>query len=429
MEEEKKYYSVTAYNTSIKNFLDSVSELKDVHIKGEISNWKGATRGHLYFTLKDEESRISAVMFKSSADTLDFVPKEGDKVLVDGRISAYPASGTYQVYINKMRLDGEGDLLKKLEELKKKLAGEGLFDEAHKKPIPKLPKKIGVVTSSNINQAAVHDIITTINRRYPICEVILFPAMVQGEQAKFDIVKQIEEANKVEYGLDTLIVGRGGGSIEDLWAFNEEIVARAIYDSRVPIISAVGHDIDYTIADFVADLRAATPTAGAELAVPNLVDVIAYLKQLEIRSNQAVTNKINHLREILNKIKKSYVLENPLASFEIKEQKLDELINRLNTNINNKLDSSKVRLINILNKRIIKNPEDLLIPKKNSLELLINKLELLNPLSVIKKGYSVIESDTKIIKSVKDVKKNENIKIKVIDGIIKANVEGVENNG
>jgi exodeoxyribonuclease VII large subunit len=429
MEEERKYYSVSAYNTSIKRYLDNIDELKDVHIKGEISNWKGATRGHLYFTLKDEESRISVVMFKNAADTLDFTPKEGDKVLVDGRISAYPASGTYQVYINKMRLDGEGDLLKKLEELKKKLAAEGLFDEAHKKPIPKFPKKIGVVTSSNINQAAVHDIITTINRRYPLCEVILFPAMVQGEQAKFDIVKQIEEANKEKYELDTLIVGRGGGSIEDLWAFNEEIVARAIYDSRVPIISAVGHDIDYTIADFVADLRAATPTAGAELAVPNLVDVIAYLKQLEIRSNQAVTNKINHLREILNKIKKSYVLENPLASFEIKEQKLDELINRLNTNIQNKLDTSKVKLTNILNKRVLRNPEDILIPKKNSLELLINKLELLNPLSVIKKGYSVIESDKKIIKSVKDVKKNDNLKIKVIDGIINANVEGVENNG
>lgn len=426
MEEERKYYTVSAYNTSIKKFLDSVDELKDVHIKGEISNWKGATRGHLYFTLKDEESRISAVMFKNAADTLDFVPKEGDKVLVDGRITAYPASGTYQVYINKMRLDGEGDLLKKLEELKKKLQAEGLFDESHKKPIPKFPKKIGVVTSSNINQAAVHDIITTINRRYPLCEVILFPAMVQGEQAKFDIVKQIEEANKEIYELDTLIVGRGGGSIEDLWAFNEEIVARAIYDSRVPIISAVGHDIDYTIADFVADLRAATPTAGAELAVPNLADVLSYIKQLEIRSNQAITSKINHLRDILNKIKKSYVLENPLASFQIKEQKLDELINRLNTNITNKLDSSKVRLNNILSKRIIKNPEDLLIPKKNSLELVINKLELLNPLSVIKKGYSVVETDSKIIKSVKDVKENDKLKIKVIDGIIKANVEGVE---
>ncbi len=429
MEEEKKYYSVTQYNQSIKRFLDEQPGCQDVHIKGEISNWKGATRGHLYFTLKDEESRISAVMFKGAADKLDFAPKEGDKVLVDGRISVYPASGTYQVYIDRMRLDGEGDLLKKLEELKKKLAAEGLFDESHKRPIPKFPKRIGVVTSSNINQAAVHDIITTINRRYPICEVILFPAMVQGEQAKFDIVKQIEEANKEKYELDTLIVGRGGGSIEDLWAFNEEIVARAIYDSRVPIISAVGHDIDYTIADFVADLRAATPTAGAELAVPNLVDVITYLNQLKIRSNNAVTSKINHLRDILNKVKKSRVLENPLASFEIKEQKLDDLINRLNTNIQNKIDTSKVMLDNIMKKRVLRNPEDILIPKKNSLELLINKLELLNPLSVIKKGYSVIESDSKIIKSVKDVKKHDNLKIKVIDGIINANVEGVENNG
>ena len=424
--EEKKYYSVTQYNQSIKRFLDEQPGCQDVHMKGEISNWKGATRGHLYFTLKDEESRMSAVMFKGQADKLEFVPKEGDKVLVDGRISVYPASGTYQVYIDTMKLDGEGDLLKKLEELKKKLEAEGLFKQEHKKPIPKFPKRIGVITSSNINQAAVHDIITTINRRYPICEVILFPAMVQGEQAKFDIVKQIEEANNPKYCLDTLIVGRGGGSIEDLWAFNEEIVARAIYNSEVPIISAVGHDIDYTIADFVADLRAATPTAGAELAVPNLVDVKSMLNQYQIRSNQAVNNKIKGLRDILEKIKKSYVLQNPLASFEIKEQKLDELINRLNTNVTNKLEHAKVRYNNLINKRVIKHPEEMLIPYKNQMELVINKLELLNPLNVLKKGYTVTEVNNKPLKSIKDVKVKDELKIKVIDGEIDAVVEGVK---
>lgn len=424
--EERKYYSVTQYNQSIKRFLDDQPGCQDVHMKGEISNWKGATRGHLYFTLKDEESRISAVMFKGQADKLEFVPKEGDKVLVDGRISVYPASGTYQVYIDTMKLDGEGDLLKKLEELKKKLEAEGLFAAEHKKPIPKFPKRIGVITSSNINQAAVHDIITTINRRYPICEVILFPAMVQGEQAKFDIVKQIEEANDPKYELDTLIVGRGGGSIEDLWAFNEEIVARAIYNSNVPIISAVGHDIDYTIADFVADLRAATPTAGAELAVPNLVDVKSMLNQYQIRSNQAVNAKINRLRDILEKIKKSYVLQNPLASFEIKEQKLDELINRLNTNITNKIEHAKVRYNNLISKRIITHPEEMLIPYKNQMELVINKLELLNPLNVLKKGYTVTEVNNKPLKSIKDVKVKDELKIKVIDGEIDAVVEGVK---
>ena len=424
--EEKKYYSVTQYNQSIKRFLDEQPGCQDVHMKGEISNWKGATRGHLYFTLKDEESRMSAVMFKGQADKLEFVPKEGDKVLVDGRISVYPASGTYQVYIDTMKLDGEGDLLKKLEELKKKLEAEGLFKQEHKKPIPKFPKRIGVITSSNINQAAVHDIITTINRRYPICEVILFPAMVQGEQAKFDIVKQIEEANNPKYCLDTLIVGRGGGSIEDLWAFNEEIVARAIYNSEVPIISAVGHDIDYTIADFVADLRAATPTAGAELAVPNLVDVKSILNQYQIRSNQAVNNKIKGLRDILEKIKKSYVLQNPLASFEIKEQKLDELINRLNTNVTNKLEHAKVRYNNLINKRVIKHPEEMLIPYKNQMELVINKLELLNPLNVLNKGYTVTEVNNKPLKSIKDVKVKDELKIKVIDGEIDAVVEGVK---
>ena len=429
MDDEKKYYSVSQYNESIKRYLDGIPQLNDVHIKGEISNWKGATRGHLYFTLKDDTSRISAVMFQGAASKLEFTPKEGDQVLVDGRISAYPTQGTYQVYIDRMKLDGEGDLLRKLEELKKKLAAEGLFDSSHKKEIPKFPRKIGVITSSNTKQAAVHDIITTINRRYPICEVILFPAMVQGEKAAPDIVKQIEEANNPKYELDTLIVGRGGGSIEDLWAFNEEIVARAIYASNVPIISAVGHEIDYTIADFVADLRAPTPTAGAELAVPNLLDVKSMLNQYQIRSNNAMLTKIKRLKDILDKIRKSYVLQNPLASFEIKEQKLDELINRLNTNINNKLDYAKVKLENLKNKRVITHPEELLVPYNNQMELIINKLELLNPLNVLKKGYTVTLVNNKPLKSTQDVKNNDELKIKVIDGEINAKVEGVKKNG
>ena len=404
MQDEVKYYSVSQYNESIKRFIDSVDACQDVHLKGEISNYKGATRGHLYFTLKDETSRIGAVMF-NAATKLDFEPKDGDQVLVDGKISVYVQTGQYQVYINKMRLDGQGDLLKRLEELKKKLSAEGLFDESHKRPIPKYPSRVGVITAPN--KAAKSDIISTIKRRYPICEVILFPAIVQGDLAKDSIVKMIEEANDPKYEIDTLIVGRGGGSIEDLWAFNEECVARAIYNSRIPIISAVGHETDFTIADFVADLRAPTPTSAAEQAVPSIIELTNTINQYKIRSNESINSLFRLLKEQLNKYKTTYVLSNPLAPFEIKTQMLDGLYERLNTYIKNIL----------------------LVRYKNNLELYINKLELLNPLNVLKKGYSISTINNKPIKSIKDVKKDDNITIKVIDGEINSSVKEIVKNG
>ncbi|MCR5223745.1 MAG: exodeoxyribonuclease VII large subunit [Bacilli bacterium] len=400
MQNEVKYYSVSQYNASIKRFLDSVDACQDVHIKGEISNFKGATRGHLYFTLKDDESRINAVMF-NAASKLDFEPKDGDAVLVDGKISVYVQTGQYQVYIDKMTLDGQGDLLKRLEELKKELQAEGLFDESHKRELPKYPERIGVITAPN--KAAKSDIISTIKRRYPICEVILFPAIVQGDLAKDSIVKMIEEANDPKYNIDTLIVGRGGGSIEDLWAFNEEIVARAIYNSRIPVISAVGHETDFTIADFVADKRAPTPTGAAEMSVPSMIELTNYINQLNIRSNEYINNLIKLLKQRLDKYKTSYVLSNPLAPFEVKTQMLDGLYDRLN--------------------RYIK--DILLVKYKNTLELNINKLELLNPLNVLKKGYSISSIDNKPIKSIKDVKKDDNVTIKVIDGEIKTIVKEI----
>ena len=423
-EEEVKYYSVTQYNKAIKNYLDEIDALRDVHIKGEISNYRGATRGHLYFTLKDETSRINVVMFSTAAAKLEFVPKDGDEVLIDGRITVYEANGGYQVYADKMTLAGNGDLLRKLEELKKKLQSEGLFDESHKKPIPKYPERIGIVTAPN--KAAIKDILSTIQRRYPLCETILFPALVQGDLAKESIVKQIEEANDPKYNLDTLIVGRGGGSIEDLWAFNEEIVARAIYNSRVPIISAVGHEIDFTIADFVADLRAPTPTGAAEMAVPNLVDLLNTIGQYKIRLNNNITNNISYLKDMLKKLSTSYVLSNPLATFEIREQKLDEIIIRLNTNLLHKLDVDKNRFESIKTKRVLLHPEDMLIKYNNSMELVINKLELLNPLNVLKKGYSVTKINDKPLKTIKDVKAKDKLNIKIIDGEIDAIVEGVK---
>ena len=402
MQEDIKYFSVSQYNQSIKRFIDSVEACQDIHIKGEISNYKGATNGHLYFTLKDEESRIGAVMFSTAAAKLDFEPKDGDAVLIDGRISVYVTSGQYQVYVNRMRLDGQGDLLKKLKELKEKLAKEGLFAEEHKRELPKYPQKIGVVTAPN--KAAKSDIISTIKRRFPICEVILFPAIVQGENAKESIVKMIEEANDPKYEIDTLIVGRGGGSIEDLWAFNEEIVARAIYNSRIPIISAVGHETDFTIADLVADKRAPTPTGAAEMAVPNIIEVQNNINQYNIRFNEYINNKLRLLRQELEKFKTSYVLSNPLAPFEIKAQKIDGLYDRLNTYIK----------------------DILLIKYKNNLELYINKIELLNPLNILKKGYSISTINNKPIKTIKDVKKDDNITIKVIDGEITSVVKEIK---
>ena len=420
--EEIKYFTVTQYNQAIKNFLDSKVECQNVHLRGEISNYKGHTRGHLYFTLKDEESRINAVMFSSSAGKLNFSPKDGDEVLVDGRISVYVPNGGYQVYVDNMTLAGNGDLLKKFEELKNKLMLEGLFDADKKKPIPKFPQKIGIVTAPT--GAAIRDILSTIKRRYPLCETLLFPSLVQGELAAPDIVRQIERAQ--EYDLDVLIVGRGGGSIEDLWAFNEEIVARAIYASEIPIISAVGHEPDFTIADFVADLRAPTPTGAAEMAVPNMVDLINYINQIEIRLNKNITNKIDYLEKSLASLATSYVLSNPLASFEIREQKLDTIINRLNSTMTYRLDNARVRFNNLKDSRILVNPEDMFIKFNNTLELTINKLELLNPLSVLSKGYSVTKVNDKVVKSKNDVKIKDKINIKLIDGEIESIVEGVK---
>lgn len=424
--EEVKYFTVSQYNQAIKNFLDSKAECQVVHIKGEVSNYKGHTRGHLYFTLKDEESRINAVMFKTNAEKLDFVPKDGDEVLVTGRISVYVPNGGYQVYVEEMHMSGNGDLLKKLEELKQKLAKEGLFDQDKKKPIPKYPSKIGIVTAPT--GAAIRDILSTIKRRYPICNTILFPALVQGELAKDDIVRQIQRANEFD-DIDVLIVGRGGGSIEDLWAFNEECVARAIYESRIPVISAVGHEIDFTIADFVADMRAPTPTGAAEMAVPNMVDLINYIHQLEIRLNKNIFNLIDVSRKQLLNFKNSYVLTNPLAYSEIREQKLDTIINKLNSYITHKLDISVSRYESIITNHILVNPEELFIKNKNSLELFINKLELLNPLSVLSKGYSLSTVNGKVIKSVKDVKIDDEVNIKLIDGEISAIVKGEKEDG
>ena len=366
----EKYLKISELNSYVKSLVDSDPFLNKVYLKGEISNFKNHTRGHLYFTLKDEESRLSAVMFSSSAAKLLFTPEDGMNVLVSGRISCYPASGTYQIYVEKMEQDGVGNLYVLFEQLKEKLSKEGLFAEEHKKQIPKYPQRIGVVTAPT--GAAIKDILSTIKRRYPLCETILFPALVQGKGAAPSIVNQIKKAQ--EFDLDVLIVGRGGGSIEDLWAFNEEIVARAIYDSTIPIISAVGHEIDYTISDFVADLRAPTPTGAAEMAVPTILEMDNSLKYYQVRLNKAIKNLVNEKFIALRNIRNSYILKNPLSLYEIKEQKLDQLIDKINVLYKNIIDRNDLKLTN-----------------------LIRHIESLNPISTLKRGYAIVKKDQKVV--------------------------------
>ena len=417
-----KYVTISDLTRYIKAKFDMDSHLQRVYIKGEISNFKHHTRGHLYFTLKDENARILAVMFAASTRNLTFEPQDGMKVLVSGRISVYEATGNYQIYVDDMQEDGVGNLYLEFEKLKKKLKEKGMFDESHKRSIPKYPKKIGIITAPT--GAAIRDILSTIKRRYPICETILFPALVQGENAKDSIVKQLTIAQ--DYDLDVIICGRGGGSIEDLWAFNEEIVADAIYASKIPVISAVGHEVDFTIADFVADLRAPTPTGAAEMAVPNMMDLLNFINQYKIRVNESMKTIIHKKRLKLSALKESYVLKNPLMLYEVKEQKLDSLIDRLNKYVNNKISTSILKYNNLITSNILRNPEILFIKKQNEYNLLLNKIELLNPLKLLEKGYSVAKVKDKVIKDIKDVKKDDEIDIFLSNGIIKTCVIGKE---
>ncbi len=413
-----KYLSVSAITRYLKAKFDVDENLQTVFLKGEISNFKAHTTGHFYFSLKDEGSKINAVMFRSNANKVLFKPADGMKVLVRGRISIYEAMGSYQIYVDEMLEDGVGNLYIAFEQLKKKLQAEGLFDASHKRSIPKIPRRIGIVTAST--GAAIRDIITTIKRRFPICETILFPTLVQGENAKDDIVRNIERAQR--YDLDVLIVGRGGGSIEDLWPFNEEVVARAIYNSKVPIISAVGHEVDFTIADFVADLRAPTPTAAAELAVPNMSDLKKHIDQLSIRLNEAIYKKVNYLKLYLESVKNSFVIKNPMIMFDSKKQNLALINDKLNDLILGKVDRNKNELEKIKKSYVLANPQ--LIYKDKVLELknIIDKLNLLNPLNILSRGYSITYLNDKALKSIKSVKENDLLQIKLTDGLIETQV-------
>lgn len=412
------YITIGEINRYLKDLFDNDRNLQEVYLKGEISNFKAHTRGHFYFTLKDDTSRINAVMFSYRASSLKFVPSDGMKVLVKGKVSVYEATGAYQIYVDEMQEDGIGNLYIEFEKLKKKLAAEGLFDKDKKKRIPKVPRRIGIVTAST--GAAIRDILTTIKRRFPICETILFPSLVQGTEAAKDIVRNIEIANT--YDIDTLIVGRGGGSIEDLWPFNEEIVARAIYNSKVPVISAVGHEIDFTIADFVADLRAPTPTAAAELAVPDMETIKTYLDNVRSRSTISINSCIDTRRQNLSSLVNSYILKKPTAMYEIKEQNLDFLIDRLNKEIALVIDNMRIRLFKVSNSYVLTNPDILYKFKKQGLEHLINKLEVLNPMNTLKRGYAIVKSSSGVVSNIEDVKVDDIVNISVKNGIINAKV-------
>ncbi len=417
-----KYLTVTAITRYLKAKFDLDENLRNVLLKGEISNFKAHTSGHLYFSIKDENSKINAIMFSRNAAKLDFKPVDGTKVLISGHISIYEQAGNYQIYVEQMMEDGVGNLYVAFEKLKKKLEIEGLFDKAHKKPIPKVPKRVGIITAST--GAAVCDSITTIKRRYYICEIILFPTLVQGENAKDDIVRNIKRAEN--YGLDVLIIGRGGGSIEDLWAFNEEVVARAIYECKIPTISAVGHEIDFTISDFVADLRAPTPTAAAELAVPNLVDLQNHIHQLNIRLKESILKKVNYQKLYLDSIKNSFVIKSPMLMYENKKQTVDLLGSKIKDLIFRKCENSKEKLSQIKKSYVFQNPQILYKDKYVEINNIASKLELLNPLKIIGRGYSVTYHNNQIVKSIKMVHPDDLLTIKVNDGIINTKVIDVK---
>ena len=413
-----KYITVTQLTRYIKYKIDNDVHLNEVFLKGEISNFKPHSRGHFYFTIKDEGSRINAIMFASSTKKIKFVPQDGMKVLVTGKISVFEATGAYQMYVNDMLEDGVGNLYIAYEQLKKKLEEEGLFREEHKKKIPKIPKRVGVVTAPT--GAAIKDIISTIKRRWPLTEIYLFPSLVQGEDAKDDIVKQIKKAE--EYDLDTLIVGRGGGSIEDLWPFNEEMVARAIYECPIPTISAVGHEVDFTIADFVADLRAPTPTGAAEMAVPQLSDMINYLNQVKIRLNNSISNQIKRDRRQLTEIVNRNIFKNPISIYQTKEMVFDSIVERLKFSLINLTNIKEKELIKVKNSYILQNPYKLLDNKSNRYLQIISKLETLSPLLTLKRGYTITKKNNKVINSVKKLKKDDIINIIFDDGVIDTKV-------
>lgn len=400
---EEKYLTVSALTKYIKYKFDHDHHLEEVLLQGEISNFKHNSRGHFYFTLKDDGAQISATMFAAYASKVKFELSDGMKVFVKGNVTVYEPTGSYQINVKEIKTDGLGDLYLAFEKLKMELSKEGLFDLEHKKTLPRFPKTIGVITSPT--GAAIRDIINTISRRYPLCSVILYPAIVQGDGAKDNIVSQIKKAN-IDNLCDVLIVGRGGGSIEDLWAFNERVVAYEIFNSQIPIISAVGHEIDFTIADFVADMRAATPTAAAELATPNIDALKANVDYYVQALSKKIDYMIREYKMRLMNIDRRLELNNPEAI------------------INNKKDALKGysdKLLMLINK--------IMVEKRHQFEIFKSRLEGVNPLKIMDKGYSISSVGDKIITDCDDVRIDDIMSTKLKNGMIISKVIEVKKNG
>lgn len=389
--------TVTELNQYIKRKFEEDGFLQNVLVKGEISNFKHHYTGHMYFTLKDEKSLIKCVMFKTYTGHLQFVPKDGMKVSILGTVSVFERDGVYQIYAKAMQQEGIGDLHAEFEKLKAKLEQEGLFEQSHKIKIPFMPKTIGVLTSNT--GAVIRDIINVSTRRNPNVHICLLPVPVQGQGAAEKIAEAIQKMNE-ENLADVIILARGGGSLEDLWPFNEEIVARAIYDSRLPVISAVGHETDFTIADFVADLRAPTPSAAAELAVPNINEVAEKIKTLENRQKQALKKQLELKSMRFQKCMASKVYRDPYGNINEKYMLLDRCFKQLVTELQNKVKDEKTKMVEQ-----------------------IAKLDALSPLKTLTRGYSIITKEEHMVKSAKQLEKGDNITLTLVDGKVPAIVK------
>ncbi len=416
---EEEYISVSELTDNIKRLINSDPNLKNVCVRGEISGFKRASSGHCYFNLKDENSVIPAVMFYGPASRLKFEPENGMNVLVRGYVDVYKSRGNYQLYAQRITEDGLGELHIAFEQLKKELESKGYFDEDLKKPIPKFPKKVGVVTAAT--GAAIRDIVTTIKRRWPLCEIILFPSLVQGNLAANNIVRQIFVADN-EFELDTLIVGRGGGSIEDLWAFNERIVAKAILACKTPVISAVGHEIDWTIADYVADKRAATPTAAAEIAVPDIREISSKVDDFNSRANNVMAKQLNDNLDKFERIKNRPLFKNPYMIHERKVMDLDFIKGRLVSSSKEMIHSNQMRLSKVKSSNVFRDPQSILDEKTNTLSRNIDKLKVLNPLLTIQRGYAVARSNGRVVSYAKDLNKDDEVELQFKDGKVNTRV-------
>ena len=398
----KQIISVSELNEYIKLVLEHDELLMNVHVKGEISNFTNHYKtGHMYFSLKDAGGAVKAVMFRGNAMKLKFMPENGMKVLISGRVGVFPRDGQYQIYVDTMEPDGVGALALAFEQLKQKLEKEGLFAQSRKKVLPEMPMKIGVITSPT--GAAIRDILNILGRRFPLAEVYLYPALVQGENAAADLVKGLARFNR-DRNVDVIILGRGGGSIEDLWAFNEEPLVRAVAASEIPVISAVGHETDFTLCDFAADMRAPTPSAAAELAVPDMEEILYTVQTADLRLRRAMNQKISVLGERLTRLASSRVLKNP----------------------QNVIDDKRMALL-AEERMLYDKMQSVLRGKKADLGEKAAKLDALNPLAVLARGYAaVFEENGKVITRTEDVQIGETVMLAMADGKLKATVDGIE---